>query len=110
MMTGVSSQNRFYCECVVSIEPKSLREYLTDWFTSLAINVRAALSTPLVSDTESEVSDRVIDSEFIRWLHNDPMVTGNSASRYGDDSPGYITRNGRGSLEIGGSQIGRFDD
>ena len=94
----------------MSLEPKSLREYLTDSFANLAVSIRAALSMPLVSDNESEVSDRVIDSEFIRWLHNDPMVTGNSASRYGDDSPGYITRNGRGSLEIGGSQISRFDD
>jgi hypothetical protein len=109
-MTSVSLQCCFYCECVVSIEPKSLREYLTDSFANLAITIRAAFSTPLVSDNESEVSDCVIDSEFIRWLNNDPMVTGNSASRYCDDAPGYMTRNGRGSLEIGCSQIGRFDD
>jgi hypothetical protein len=32
----------------VSIEPKSLREYLTDWFANLAITIRAALSTPLI--------------------------------------------------------------
>ena len=94
----------------MSIEPKSLREYLTDWSANLAITIRAALSMPLLSDDERAEADRRIDPDFIGWVHNDPMVTGNSASRYCDDAPGYMTRNGRGSLEIGCSQIGRFDD
>ena len=42
-----------------------------------------------------------IDPDFEGWLHGDPMVTGNPASRYGDDAPGYLTGNGLGSLEIG---------
>lgn len=102
-MTCVSLQCCFYCECVVSVEPKSLREYLTDWFANLVISIRAALSTPLVPDGESAETDRGIDPDFIGWLHNDPMITGNPASRYYDDAPGYLTRNGRGSLEIGSS-------
>ena len=91
------------CECVVSIEPKSLREYLTDWFANLAFTIRAALSMPLLSDDERAEAGRQIDPDFIGWVHNDPMVTGNPASRYYDDAPGYLTRNGRGSLEIGSS-------
>ena len=91
------------------IEPKSLPQYLTDWLSSLVLSIRAALSMPLLSDERAE-ADRRIDPNFIRWVHNDRMVTGNSASRYCDDAPGYMTRNGRGSLEIGCSQIGRFDD
>ena len=110
MMTSVSLHCCFYCECVVSIEPKSLPQYLADWFESLATTIRAAWSIPLVSDDERAEADRRLDPKFIGWLRNDPMVTGNSASRYGDDAPGYMTRNGRGSLEIGSSQIGRFDD
>ena len=94
----------------MSIDPKSFPQYLTDWFVSLAITIRAALSMPLFSDDERAAADRRLDPDFIGWLRNDPMVTGNSASRYGDDAPGYMTRNGRGSLEIGSSQIGRFDD
>jgi hypothetical protein len=74
MMTGVSSQNRFYCECIVSIEPKSLREYLTDWSANLATTIRAACSMPLVSDDERAEADRRIDPDFIGWVHNDPMV------------------------------------
>lgn len=100
-MTSVSLQYCFYPECVVSIEPKSLREYLTDSFANLAITIRAALSMPLLSDDERAEADRRIDPDFVRWVHNDPMVTGNSASRYGDDAPGYLTSNGLGSLEIG---------
>jgi hypothetical protein len=85
----------------VSIEPKSLPQYLTDWSANLAITIRAALSMPLLSDDERAEADRRIDPDFIGWVHNDPMVTGNSASRYGDDAPGYLTSNGLGSLEIG---------
>ena len=101
MMTGVSSRNRFCCECVVSIEPKSLREYLNDSFANLAITIRAALSMPLLSDDERAEADRRIDPDFKGWLHGDPMVTKNPASRYCDRAPGYMTSNGLGSLEIG---------
>ena len=87
----------------MSIEPKSLREYLTDWLSSLVLSIRTALSTPLLSDDERAEAGRRIDPDFIGWVHNDPMVTGNPASRYYDDAHGYHTRNGRGSLEIGSS-------
>ena len=85
----------------MSTEPKSFPQYLTDWLSSLVLSVRAALSLPLLSDDERAEADRRIDPDFVRWVHNDPMVTGNSASRYGDDAPGYLTSNGLGSLEIG---------
>ncbi len=85
----------------MSLEPKSFPQYLTDWLANLAITIRAALSMPLLSDDERAEADRRIDPDFIGWVHNDPMVTGNSASRYGDDAPGYLTSNGLGSLEIG---------
>jgi hypothetical protein len=85
----------------VSIEPKSLREYLTDSFANMAISIRAALSTPLDPDDERAQLDRGVDPDFIGWLHNDPMVTGNRANRYGKGARGYMTSNGRGSLEIG---------
>ena len=85
----------------MSIEPKSLPQYLTDWSANLATTIRAACSMPLLSDDERAEADRRIDPDFVRWVHNDPMVSGNSASRYGDDSPGYLTSNGLGSLEIG---------
>ena len=85
----------------MSIEPKSLREYLTDWSANLATTIRAALSMPLLSDDERAVADRRIYPDFEGWLHGNPMVTKNPASRYCDRAPGYMTSNGLGSLEIG---------
>lgn len=85
----------------MNVDPKSLPQYLTDWLSNLAITIRAALSMPLLSDDDCAEADRRIDPDFVRWIHNDPMVTGNSACRYGDDAPGYLTSNGLGSLEIG---------
>jgi hypothetical protein len=85
----------------VSIEPKSLRQYLTDSFANLVLSIRAALSMPLLSDDERAEADRRIDPDFIGWVHNDPMVTRNAASRYYDRTPGYVTGSGLGSLDIG---------
>ena len=85
----------------MSIEPKSLREYLTDWSANLATTIRAACSMPLVSDDERAEADHRIDPDFIGWVHTAPVVTKNPASRYCDRAPGYITGNGLGSLEIG---------
>ena len=103
-MTSVSLQCCLYCECVVSIEPKSLRQYLTDSFANLAITIRAALSMPLLSDDERAEADRRIDPDFDGWLHGNPMVTKNPASRYCDRAPGFMTSNGLGSLEIGAAE------
>ena len=85
----------------MSIEPKSFREYLTDWLLSMVLSIRTALSMPLLSDDERAEADRRIDPDFDGWLHGNPMVTKNPASRYCDRAPGYMTSNGLGSLEIG---------
>jgi len=80
---------------------KSLRESLTDFLGNLGVQLRAALSTGIARDDCARKADGRVDPDFEGWLHNDPMVTGNPASRYGDDAPGYLTGNGLGSLEIG---------
>ena len=82
-------------------DPKPFNEAVTDWFAMLWLELRAGLSTSAQPDQESAEADGGIEPDFDRWLHNDPMVTGNPASRYGDDAPGYVTGNGLGSLEIG---------
>ena len=78
-----------------------LPQYLTDWLSSLVLSIRAALSMPLLSEDERAEADRRIDPDFEGWLHGNPMVTKNPASRYCDRAPGYMTSNGLGSLEIG---------
>lgn len=82
----------------VSRAKVSITESLGRWVLHLCALAGLALSQ--MSDRQNEV-DRQIDPDFQGWLRNDPMVTGNPASRYGDDAPGYITGNGLGSLEIG---------
>lgn len=85
----------------MTFDGKPFYESVTDWFTMLWLELRTALSTAAEPDHKSAGSDRDPDPDFEGWLHNDPMVTGNPASRYGDDAPGYLTGNGLGSLEIG---------
>jgi len=80
---------------------KPLRESLIDWFSNLGGQLRAALSMNGEENGAAPEDDCRTDPDFEGWLHNDPMVTGNPASRYGDDAPGYVTGNGLGSLEIG---------
>lgn len=72
-----------------------------DWISILGVGLSAALSATQEPDDASAERGRSIDPDFEGWLHDDPMVTGNLASRYGDDAPGYLTGNGLGSLEIG---------
>jgi hypothetical protein len=74
---------------------------VTDWFATLWFAMRAALSTSAEPDHASAGAAHGIDPDFEGWLHGDPMVTKNPASRYGDRTPGYITGNGLGSMEIG---------
>lgn len=74
------------------------------WLSSVWLSVRAGLSIPLVSGTTQMDDDTPTDSEFDGWLRGDPRVTKNPASRYGDRTPGYITGNGLGSLEIGAAE------
>ena len=79
----------------------AISESLSHWVASLAACVRVALSSAPEPHDDTDRADTSIDPDFEGWLHNDPMVTGNPASRYGDDAPGYLTGNGLGSLEIG---------
>lgn len=80
---------------------KPLLEHLTDWLAMLGVRFRAVLASPILDEKAGTEAEQVRDPDFEGWLHNDPMVTGNPASRYGDDAPGYLTGNGFGSLEIG---------
>jgi len=85
----------------MSTEQNTFLTSVTGWVASIV----AALSLPFEREPDIEQLDcekePTVDPDFEGWLHSDPMVTGNPASRYGDDAPGYLTGNGLGSLEIG---------
>jgi len=85
----------------MSVTRKSLLDSATDWFAILGDGLRLVFTWPTAEESDVDGPLQVTDPDFEGWLHNDPMVTGNPASRYGDDAPGYLTGNGLGSLEIG---------
>lgn len=83
---------------------KSLRESLSEFFACLGAQVHAALAVGIAQPPAGRGEQQSADPDFQGRLHNDPMVTGNPANRYGDDSPGYLTSNGLCSLEIGAAE------
>jgi hypothetical protein len=72
----------------MGFDGKAIFAAIGDWLGSLGAALSAAVSTPLepdAADLGESADDRVADSSH----------------RYGHTSPGYLTRNGLGSLEIG---------
>jgi hypothetical protein len=101
-MLVASRLAREYQIVFMNVETTAARR-LAEWLGNLWGTFRMGLSLPL-----SEVAgslDEPVDAkqEFDGWLRGDPFVTKDPASRYGNHSPGYITGNGLGSLEIGHS-------
>ena len=88
----------------MSKDSKSIGDFLFGFLGSLGVQLRAALATSVGEDDCNRHAERPVDPEFEAWLRNDPMVTGNAASRYRSQPPGYLTSNGRGSLEIGAAE------
>ena len=78
----------------------ALKSTLLDSLSSLRAQLHAAVQQPIV-DTDLDAHALNIDPDFKGWLHGNPMVTKNPTSRYSARSPGYMTGNGLGSLEIG---------
>ena len=71
-----------------------------DWLGGFGVALRAALSAPLESGP-ADPGEGTVDPDFDGWLHGDPTVTRDPASRYRPATPGHLPRNGLGSLEIG---------
>lgn len=88
---------------IMSVTRNFLLDFAAEWFAILGAGLRSVFTLPTVDEHDSGDLGQATDPDFEGWLHNDPMVTGNPASRYGDDAPGYVTGNGLGSLEIGAS-------
>ncbi len=85
----------------VSKAKVSITESVGRWVSHICALAGLALSQ--MYDRQGEV-DRQIDPDFQGWLRNDPMVTEDPANRYGKGARGYLTSNGRGSLEIGAAE------
>jgi hypothetical protein len=72
----------------MGIDGKAFCAAIGDWLESLGLALRAAVSTPLESDAADPGESA-----------DGPAADG--SRRYGHNSPGYLTRNGLGSLEVG---------
>jgi len=72
----------------MNAERKFLSDSFTNWLASLWDGLRYVLAWPTV-DNKTE-SGQTMDPDFYGWVVNDPMVTLNPASRYGDDATGFL--------------------
>lgn len=80
---------------------KTFQESVIEWCAGLGVVLRVVLASPVLEEKAVADAKRHIDPDFEGWLHGNPMVTKNPASRFSDRTPGYITGNGLGSMEIG---------
>ena len=72
----------------MSAARKFLVDVVTGWFASLGEALRNLLALP--AGERGSASGRSVDPDFDGWVANDPMVTLNPASRYGDDATGFL--------------------
>ena len=84
----------------MSWNSRTVLKGMRDILASLGAQVRSAFAVGIPEEDAREAKP-LIDPDFDAWLHGDPSVTKNPASRYGDKRPGYVTGNGLGSMEIG---------
>ena len=74
-------------------------ESVAGWFARLGDGLRNAFALPLgVGGTDSGPST---DRDFDRWVANDPMVTMDPASRYGDDATGFLAGSEKENPDLG---------
>ena len=88
----------------MDISNRSIWASLVEFIANLRVQVRAALAVGIDQEPAGSEREQHVDPDFEGWLRGDPMVTGDAASRYGSHAPGYLTRNGRGSLEVGAAE------
>jgi hypothetical protein len=74
---------------------------LGQFVVSFCAQVCAALAVGFDGVSAMKEGEQHVDPNSEGWLHSVPMATGNVTSRYGLLAPGYLTSNGRGSLEVG---------
>lgn len=72
----------------MSAAPKFLVSAVTGWLSSFGKALRNLLALP--ADEDESASGRGVGHDFDGWIANDPMVTLNPASRYGDDATGFL--------------------
>jgi len=85
----------------VSEDAKTWLQGVTDFLENIGAQLRVALSVGIDPDTGTRDAQSSVDADLERGPQSDRIGSGSHVRRYVDDSPGYLTSNGRGSLEIG---------
>lgn len=85
----------------MSGDTKTWLQVVTDFLGNIGAQLRVALSVGVDPDTGTRNAQSSVDADLEREPRSDRCVSGSHVRRYVDDSPGYLTSNGRGSLEIG---------
>lgn len=80
---------------------ESARNRWFEFIRSLRMQLVAALAVGLPADETPKPRDRGADEEGEAGFARPRPVAGETARRYRNDSAGYLTRNGLGSLEVG---------
>lgn len=86
-----------------AMKTPSIQSAILNSILSLWAQLRVAAQQPIV-DVDAEAHHQYIDPDFKGWLHSNPSMTMQSANHYAEDSPGYVTSNGHGSLEVGAAK------
>lgn len=87
----------------MDVDRKSVLDYITDWIAFMGHGVRNVFAWS-AQDVKAETAQST-DTDFDGWLANDPMVTLNPASRYGDDATGFLD-----GSKVENPELRRMDD
>lgn len=85
----------------MSGDTKTWLHGVTDFLGNIGTQLRVAFSVGIDPDTGTRDERSSSNADLERGPRSDRIVIGSHVRRYVDDSPGYLTSNGRGSLEIG---------
>jgi hypothetical protein len=85
------------------VKTPSILSAILNSISSLWTQLRVAVQQPIV-EVDAAAHHQNIDPDFKEWLHGHPLMHTNLANHYAEDSPGFVTGNGRGSLEIGAAK------
>ena len=85
----------------MSADSRSLRNRWSEFFGSLRTQISAAFAVGLPADDARAPVESAAGQEGEDGLGSARSAARDSAGRLRTDAPGYMTRNGLGSLEVG---------
>jgi hypothetical protein len=85
----------------MTADDRPSRDWLSEFFGSLRTQIGAAFAVGLSTDDARASVEPDAGQDCEDGVGPARLAIGDPARRFGDDAPGYMTRNGLGSLEVG---------